>query len=262
MTNLCIVSLLSTPKSYTYKSGNFNLSVLDYVVVETILGYELGKITKIYSMEDNQITEEVKGIIRLADAKDISEYDLNVSLEQEIVPVVKSLCSNNNLDIKILRANYSLDRRKLMIFFESEERVDFRSLVKDINDRYHTRIELRQIGSRDSAKIIGGIGQCGLIFCCQRFLKEFDVVSIKMAKNQNMSLNPQKISGNCGKLLCCIKYEDELYTALKKELPQIGTKVNYDKTIYEIIETNIFEKRLKLRNQNGGIVWIDSSEIK
>ena len=152
--------------------------------------------------------------------------------------------------MKVLEAEYTLDRAKLIIYFESEGRVDFRDLVKDLADIYHTRIELRQVGSRDGAKVFGGIGPCGLIVCCKTFITQFDNVSVKMAKNQSLSLNPVKISGNCGKLLCCINYENELYTELRKNAPDIGDIVETENGPAKVLACDVINRNLKVKYQN------------
>jgi cell fate regulator YaaT (PSP1 superfamily) len=162
-----------------------------------------------------------------------------------------------------LGAEYTLDRKRLVIYFESENRVDFRNLVRDLSEVYHTRIELRQIGPRDAAKMIGGIGPCGLILCCATFIGEFDTVSIKMAKNQNIALNPQKISGVCGKLLCCIKYEDETYTELKEIMPDINENVVTENGAGYVIDLNIIGQKVKVRYpEDGKIEWLTVDQVK
>ena len=172
------------------------------------------------------------------------------------------LFRSNELEIKVLAAEYTLDRKRLLIYFESESRVDFRNLVKDLSEIYHTRIELRQIGPRDAAKLIGGIGPCGLILCCSTFIGEFDTVSIKMAKNQNIALNPQKISGVCGKLLCCIKYEDDVYTELKKIMPDMNQKVVTEKGEGQVIDLNIIAQKVRVRYpENGGMEWLALKDV-
>ena len=172
------------------------------------------------------------------------------------------LAVQNELEIKVLGAEYTLDRKRLLIYFESDTRVDFRNLVRDLSEIYHTRIELRQIGPRDAAKMIGGIGPCGLILCCTTFIGEFDAVSIKMAKNQNIALNPQKISGVCGKLLCCIKYEDDVYTELKLLLPDINEKVETEKGIGTVVDLNIISQKIRVKYPDGGgYEWLAFADI-
>lgn len=210
-------------KRYFFGLNNFDVKENDKVIVSTIRGTELGFVVgEPFEMADSELPGEIKDILRIATKDDISRYDNNHKQEPEIIQKTKEFVKKNQLDMKVLGAEYTLDRSKLIIYFEAEGRVDFRELVKDLADCYRTRIELRQVGSRDGAKAFGGIGPCGLVVCCQTFITEFDNVSVKMAKNQNLSLNPVKISGNCGKLLCCINYEDEYYKELRKNAPDAG----------------------------------------
>ena len=166
--------------------------------------------------------------------------------------------------MKVLEAEYTLDRAKLIIYFESEGRVDFRELVKDLAEEYHTRIELRQVGSRDGAKVFGGIGPCGLIVCCQTFITQFDNVSVKMAKNQNLSLNPVKISGNCGKLLCCINYENELYTELRKYAPDTGDIVETPDGPAKVLSCDVLNRNLKVKyiNEDNKFGYLALDDVK
>lgn len=164
--------------------------------------------------------------------------------------------------MKVVGSEFTLNRDKLIIYFESEGRVDFRELVKSLSEEFKTRIELRQIGSRDSAKIIGSIGPCGLITCCQTFLGSFDNVTIRMAKNQNLSLNPQKISGNCGKLLCCIKYENEMYEDLRENLPDLNEYVMTKEGKGKVIDVQILKQKVRVLFKEGNVINFPISEIK
>jgi cell fate regulator YaaT (PSP1 superfamily) len=214
-------------------------------------------------IEESELTNELKPIIRLATEEDIKDSLENEKLEPEVLVTTKKLVIKNELEMKVLGAEYTLDRKRLLIYFEAETRIDFRNLVKDLSESYHTRIELRQIGPRDAAKMIGGIGPCGLILCCSTFIGEFDAVSIKMAKNQNISLNPQKISGVCGKLLCCIKYEDDVYTELKETLPDLNEVVKTEKGEAAVIDVNILGQKVKVKYQgeDNGIEWLSIDNI-
>ena len=210
-------------KRYFFGVDKYDVKDGDKVVVNTIRGLEMGYcVGEIFNLNEKSLTSELKNIVRIATQEDIKNYEKNKEEQEEIIKNTKKFAKNHNLEIKILEAEYTLDKSKLIIYFESEGRIDFRDLVKDLAEIYHTRIELRQVGSRDGAKVFGGIGPCGLIVCCKTFITQFDNVSVKMAKNQSLSLNPVKISGNCGKLLCCINYENDLYTELRKNAPDIG----------------------------------------
>ena len=198
----------------------------------------------------------------MATDNDIEENDYNKSLELQVMKVTKDLVKRNALDMKLLAAEYTLDRDRLVVYFESENRVDFRQLVKDLSESFKTRIELRQVGSRDGAKFIGGIGPCGLITCCTTFIGEFDNVSIKMAKNQNLSLNPQKISGNCGKLLCCIKFENSVYEELRINMPDVGDKIITKDGGATVISINILKQQLKVAYEDGSFGYVFLKDIE
>ena len=239
-------------KKYYFDPKSFEVGNDSLVVVETIRGIELGKIVgQLIEVSEKELHSELKPIIRLATKKDVSDSEYNRSLESKVVSVSKQLAKKNDLEMKILAAEYTLDRDRLVVYFEADGRIDFRQLVKDLTESFKTRIELRQVGSRDGAKFIGGIGPCGLITCCTTFIGEFDNVSIKMAKNQNLSLNPQKISGNCGKLLCCIKFENEVYEELRINMPDVGTKIAGPEGRATVIGINILKQSLRIVYENG-----------
>ena len=249
-------------KRYYFNPLNFKVEHGTNVVVETIRGIELGKVAgSLVEVDELTLQNEIKPILRLATDNDISEHEYNKSLEKDVLSTTKELARKNKLDMKLLAAEYTLDRDRLVVYFESEGRVDFRQLVKDLSESYRTRIELRQVGSRDGAKFIGGIGPCGLITCCTTFIGEFDNVSIKMAKNQNLSLNPQKISGNCGKLLCCIKFENSVYEELRENMPDVGQKVMTKDGKATVISINILRQTLKLAYEDGSFGQIPLKEL-
>jgi cell fate regulator YaaT (PSP1 superfamily) len=259
---VCLVQFKEAGKKYYFSYNNIDIVEKDRIVVETSRGVEIGKVYLFKEIEETDLIAELKPVLRKATLEDIKEDEYNQLLEPAIVEKTKQLSFQNQLEIKVLGAEYTLDRKRLLIYFESENRVDFRNLVKDLSEIYHTRIELRQIGPRDAAKLIGGIGPCGLILCCQTFIGEFDTISIKMAKNQNIALNPQKISGVCGKLLCCIKYEDDIYTELKTTLPDFGDKVETEKGIGSVIDLNIIAQKIKLRYaETGSTEWVHLTNL-
>lgn len=238
------------PLGKRYFFGVKDLKVADRtpVVVNTIRGIEMGYcVGEPFDLEEADLLAELKDIVRLATPEDLKNYNRNKEAEAGIVSKTKYYAKKENLEMKVLEAEYTLDQAKLIIYFESEGRVDFRELVKDLADEYHTRIELRQVGSRDGAKVFGGIGPCGLIVCCQTFITQFDNVSVKMAKNQNLSLNPVKISGNCGKLLCCINYENELYTELRKDAPDTGDIVETPDGPAKVLTCDVLNRNLKVK---------------
>ncbi|MDE7161750.1 MAG: stage 0 sporulation protein [Anaeroplasmataceae bacterium] len=235
-------------KRYFFGAANFNLKDGDPVIVNTVRGIELGYCCgEVFDLNEKDLTAELKDIVRVATNKDIETHKKNQSEAPEIIEMTKAISKEFDLPIKVLEAEYTLDKSKLIIYFESENRVDFRDMVKKLAEVYHTRIELRQVGSRDGAKVFGGIGPCGLIVCCRTFITEFDNVSVKMAKNQNLSLNPVKISGNCGKLLCCINYENELYKELKKFAPDVGDIVKTEDGPAKVLSCDVLNKTCKVR---------------
>ena len=242
------VKFKNAGKQYFFATDGIKVADKDMVVVETIRGKELGFVVgNEFSLDGHELTTELKSIVRKADSIDIKKYESNKEMEPVILKDTKRLVKKNKLDMKVLSSEYTLDRSKLIIQFESENRVDFRQLVKDIAEIYKTRIELRQVGSRDGSKILGGIGPCGLILCCNKFLTEFDNVSIKMAKNQNLSLNPSKISGNCGKLLCCIKYEDEVYRELQKKAPKAGKTITTPDGVGKVLNVDVLNRKAQVK---------------
>ncbi|HAQ57183.1 MAG TPA: stage 0 sporulation protein [Acholeplasmatales bacterium] len=214
-------------KKYYFDCAGFDVKKGDSVVVETIRGTELG-----FCAEDPKLVSEaelvsaLKPIIRIATGHDVEQYQRNQDEQPEAIKKCAVYVAKNRLDMKLLNCEYTLDRSKLIIYFNAEGRVDFRDLVKDLANQFRVRIELRQVGSRDGARVLGGIGPCGLLTCCTTFLGDFETVSIKMAKNQNLSLNPTNISGLCGKLLCCIHYEDANYKEYRRTMPKLESYVD------------------------------------
>lgn len=250
-------------KKYYFEPNGLNFKKGDNVVVETIRGIEVGLVVGFDDVNEKDLLSELKPVIRIATDKDLEAKENNLREVPEIVITTKDLAKKHNLDMSILDAEYTLDRKRLLIYFEADERVDFRELVKDLSVIYSTRIELRQIGSRDGAKLVGGIGPCGLILCCNTFLGDFDVITIRMAKNQNMSLNPSKISGVCDKLLCCIKYENDAYTHLKEILPDIGEKIKYQNQQHEVRDVNLLkEKVLIVVGDDNERIWLKKDEYE
>lgn len=241
-------------KKYYFDPAGLDLKVHDNVIVETVRGVELGEIIEEAKViEDSEVISTLKPILRLATNDDLMAYERN---QKDIAPTlerVKFHVKQNKLEMKLLGCEYTLDRSKLIIYFNAEGRVDFRELVKDLANEFKLRIELRQVGTRDGAKFLGGIGPCGYLLCCNTFLGDFDTVSIKMAKNQNLSLNPANISGLCGKLLCCIRYEDDLYTEYRKSTPKVGTYVKTVDGRGRVISANIINQSVRIQTPEEGI---------
>ena len=235
-------------KKYFFGVGKYHVKDKTAVIVNTIRGTELGFcVGDVFDLDEKDLTSELKDIVRVANKDDLRQYNHNKSLEPRVLEKTKEFAKKNQLEMKVLECEYTLDCSKLIIYFEAEGRIDFRELVKNLADEYHTRIELRQVGSRDGAKVFGGVGPCGLIVCCQTFITQFDNVSVKMAKNQNLSLNPVKISGNCGKLLCCINYENELYTHLREDAPDVGDIIETDDGLAKVLTCDVLNQNLKVK---------------
>lgn len=246
---ICRVAFKKVGKRYFFNPNGFDLKEGTPVVVETIRGLELGFV--VGDIRDEEINDlEVKPILRIATKDDLEKYELNKLDAKEVVEVTKSEVKKLNLDMKVLEAEFTLDHLKLIIYFESENRVDFRELVRKLAEIYHLRIELRQVGSRDGTKVFGGIGPCGLVLCCNSFITEFDTITVKMAKNQNLALNPTKISGNCGKLLCCIAYEDENYKELRRNFPNPGDIINAPEGEAKVLTSDPLNRTLKVKYLN------------
>lgn len=248
---VCIYIVNFNDKNNMSFLSSEDLKIGDYVIAETSRGIELGKVVS-EAKPYNPIGEEaLTFLLRKADDSDIKIFENNALETQKIQIDVQKECNKLNLDMRIVSCEYTLDRSKLLLSYLADERVDFRELLKILASMYHTRIELRQIGSRDKAKIIGGVGVCGLPLCCTTFLNEFDGISITMAKNQMLALNIPKLSGQCGKLMCCLKYENQVYTDEKKNLPHVGLRVKYNDNIYRIASINILTKMIRLESQNN-----------
>ena len=248
-------------KSYYFSTNIETLKENDYVVVETIRGLELGKVvTPLQEISKYKSSLELKPIIRIANEKDIQLNKENFSLAQEAFNICSQEIKKLDLDMHLITAEYTLDRSKILFSYLADDRVDFRELLKVLANRLHCRIELRQIGTRDKAKVVGGIGICGLPLCCSTFLNEFDGISINRAKNQMLSLNIPKLSGHCGKLICCLKYEDDTYTELKEPFPRIGTKVTINGEQFKITSMNVLTRQIKLENSEN-VLFVDLDTV-
>ena len=210
-------------KIYYFDPGDLSIQKGDFVIVETVRGVEYGKVViDPKQVDENDVVLPLKKVLRIADQKDRMIVEENRLAAKEAYDVCGEKVSIHQLDMKLVDVEYTFDRNKIIFYFTADGRVDFRELVKDLAAIFRTRIELRQIGVRDEAKMLGGIGPCGRMLCCSTFLGDFEPVSIKMAKDQSLSLNPTKISGLCGRLMCCLKYENDEYETAKELLPDIG----------------------------------------
>ncbi|KAB2329114.1 PSP1 domain-containing protein [Bacillus mesophilum] len=234
-------------KIYYFDPGELPIQKDDYVIVETVRGVEYGKVVIApKKVDEHDVVLPLKKVLRIADQKDQMIVEENKEAAAEAYEVCCEKVSTHQLDMKLVDVEYTFDRNKVIFYFTADGRVDFRELVKDLAAIFRTRIELRQIGVRDEAKMLGGIGPCGRMLCCSTFLGDFDPVSIKMAKDQNLSLNPTKISGLCGRLMCCLKYENDEYEAAKEQLPDIGEWIETPEGHGKVVGLNILERILQV----------------
>ncbi len=242
------VRFKNTGKVYYFDPGDIKLRKGDHVIVETARGVECGEVTmENRTLSEDSIRHPLKKLIRVATEADLKKVRENEKKEADAFAVCVKKIAAHKLDMKLVSAEYTFDNNKILFYFTADGRVDFRDLVKDLASVFRTRIELRQIGVRDEAKMLGGLGICGKPFCCTTFLGDFQPVSIKMAKEQGLSLNPVKISGTCGRLMCCLKYEQVAYEDLLRTTPKAGSVVNTAEGRGMIIEVNLLTGMLKVR---------------
>lgn len=248
MTKVIGVRFRQAGKIYFFSPGKLEIKTQDRVIVETARGVEFGKVvTGPKEVEDDKITQPLKSVIRIANEEDYKKEEKNREKEKEAFNICLEKIRKHGLEMKLIDAEYTFDNNKVLFYFTADGRIDFRELVKDLASVFRTRIELRQIGVRDETKIRGGIGICGRPLCCHTYLSEFAPVSIKMAKEQNLSLNPTKISGVCGRLMCCLKNEQETYEYLNKQLPNIGDQVMTPEGIKgEVQSVNVLRQLVKV----------------
>ena len=258
MVNVIGVRFQNAGKLYFFDPGPYWPTPGDFVVVETARGIEFGEVvTSVREINDEVLQQPLKKVVRVATAEDIQHAQANKAGEKEAYAICQKKIAEHKLDMKLVSVEYTFDNSKILFYFTANGRVDFRSLVKDLAAVFKTRIELRQIGVRDEAKMLGGLGPCGRPICCGAFLGDFQPVSIKMAKEQNLSLNPTKISGVCGRLMCCLKYEQENYEQTRKRMPKVGKEVITPDGPGVVWDLNIIKETVRVRIQKG-----DSSELK
>ena len=254
------IKLNENGKTYYFNSNGFNLKDGDNVIVETEKGLQYGLVVDISIEKSKNSKFEYKNVIRIANKNDYKKHMNNMRDAERAIIKCSEKIVEYGLDMKIMDASYTFDREQLIFRFISDSRVDFRQLAKDLGSIFKTRIELRQVGIRDKAKEIGGFGPCGRKLCCNNFLTEFDSVSINMAKNQNLSLNPTKINGVCGRLLCCLKYENDNYTEYKKGLPDVGHRVKTEKGEGKVISVDVFKKTYKVLLPENEILTVEVND--
>lgn len=248
MTKVIGVRFRVAGKIYFFDPGKFNVKKGDNVIVETARGVEFGTVVADpKEVEDNKVIQPLKPVLRVAGERDRAQEAANKEKEKEAFKICLEKIKKHKLDMKLIDAEYTFDNNKVLFYFTADGRIDFRELVKDLAGVFKTRIELRQIGVRDETKIRGGIGICGRPLCCHSYLSEFAPVSIKMAKEQNLSLNPTKISGVCGRLMCCLKNEEETYEELNRRLPNVGDYVTTDDGLKgEVHSVNVLRQLVKV----------------
>lgn len=258
---LASVRFKSAGKTY-YFSTELDVKEKDYVVVETARGLELGEVVgALKDIEEFVFEMELKPIIRLATKADIKQYHSNLEDAKKAFKTCRKIIDRYETNMQLTNCEYTLDKAKIIFMYTSDNRVDFRELLKELATVFRCRIELRQIGPRDKAKVVGGIGTCGLPFCCTSLLGEFNGVSINMAKNQLLAINIEKLSGACGRLMCCLKYEDEIYSSEKKRFPKIGAKVEFEGNEVKVLGFNVLNDLVKIDN-NGSVMFVGLDDIK
>lgn len=258
MYNIVGVVLNGKGKTYYFSTNKLELKKGDNVIVETEKGLQYGQVVvSPYDVSNEDIGFTLKNVIRVATKEDVKQYEKNLKDSNEALLKARSIADKLELDMRIIDACYTFDRNQLLFNFLADARVDFREMAKKLAQVYKTRIELRQIGVRDKAKEIGGLGPCGRFLCCSTFLTDFNSVSINMAKNQMLALNPTKINGICGRLLCCLNYEDEVYTEMKKGMPSIGSLYKDKGVEGKVVSLNLLKRTATIETKNKTLVEVE-----
>lgn len=251
MAKVVVIKFKSSCKPYYFSAGNFKLEQGDGVIVETSRGEEYGIVVN-PEKETENVVQPLKPVVRIATQKDRETVERNEARRPEAMTICKEKIAQRGLEMKLIDCEFTFDGSKVIFYFSSEGRVDFRELVKDLAAVFHTRIELRQVGIRDETRIIGGIAPCGRECCCSSCMPDFRKVSIKMAKNQGLSLNPGKISGLCGRLMCCLAYENEYYAAAYKKMPKIGGQVTTPEGKGAVVSVNMLTTIVRVKVETDG----------
>lgn len=267
MTKVIGVKFKENGKSYYFNPKDFNIKENDNVIVETVRGLEFGAVVFTgREINEEELSTPLKDVVRVATKADEAKHEENVRKAKDAIGICEEKVKKHKLDMKLIDAEYTFDNSKIIFYFSAEGRIDFRELVKDLATIFRTRIELRQIGVRDEAKLLGGLGHCGREFCCHKFLCDFQPVSIKMAKDQGLSLNPTKISGACGRLMCCLSYEQQAYEEKIKKVPKVGSLVLTPQGEGIVVSSNILKEKLqvKLTGQNDAVDLeeFDAKDVK
>ena len=249
-------------KIYSFDPNGLDLRPGDWVIVETSRGVEYGQVVvKPRAVPESEVMTPLRRVVRLATPEDQQVVEENRRLAEEAYQICVERVAALKLPMKVVAAEYTFDRSKLVIHFTAEERVDFRELLRDLGSRLKTRIELRQIGARDEAKIIGGLGPCGRILCCTSFLPEFEPISIRMAKDQNLSLSPSKLTGLCGRLKCCLRYENDTYVEARALLPREGARVKTARGVGRVVGLDFLGRRVRVRLEDDSVAEFAHSDV-
>lgn len=264
MVKIIGVRFKSIGKIYYFNPDGLDISLGDSVIVETARGIECGEVVITdREIDESEFSSPIKPVIRIASSQDFDVIEKNKKKEQDAFKICEEKIKKHDLKMNLIDVECTFDNNKILFYFTAESRVDFRELVKDLASVFRTRIELRQIGVRDEAKKLGGLGICGQPFCCSRFLGEFQPVSIKMAKEQSLSLNPTKISGTCGRLMCCLKYEQESYEELLKITPKVGALVKTSDGRGVVEEVNLLTGKLRVKmDKTDAVVTVDKNDVE
>jgi len=250
-------------RQYDFNAMSLELKAGDKVIVETDRGRAMATVViPPREVEDDQAPDGLKSILRMASEEDLALAETNAAREKDARRYCADRIHERQLEMKLVRAEYAFDGSKIIFYFTADGRIDFRELVKDLAHYFHTRIEMRQIGVRDEAKLVGGLGICGRELCCSSFLTQFNPVSVKMAKEQGLALNPTKISGQCGRLLCCLGYEFETYSELKKGMPKCGKRIMWQDRECEVTNQDILRQQVTLRDREGSCCCVTMEELR
>lgn len=252
MREVVLVRLREIGKVIYYDTNNIKLSTGDYCILEADRGQDFGQVVSEPEMIlDTNLEQPIRRIIRVATRDDVAHIQRNKQRIKEAFEICEKKIGEHKLNMKLIDAEYAFDRSRMVFYFTAEGRIDFRGLVKDLAGIFKTRIELKQIGVRDEAKLLGGFGPCGRVLCCAKFLKDFEPVTIRMAKDQNLPLNPTKISGLCGRLMCCLGYEHSMYKQLLKGMPKEGERMKTEQGVGKVISTNPLKRTFIVEFEDG-----------
>lgn len=260
MYNVVGVKLPFSNTIYYFSTTELDIDSGNKVIVETENGFQIGVcVVKPKDEKEENLVLPLKKVVRIATDADLKKEQENDTAAEKALQEAKKIAESLNLNMNFIGSNYTFDRKQLFFLYLADDRVDFRELAKKLAQKYKTRIELRQIGVRDKAKVIGGLGPCGLFLCCNSFLTDFNSVSISMAKNQFLALNPNKINGVCGRLLCCLNYEDEVYTDIKKTLPKVGSIIETKEGKGKVIGVNVLKNTYQVEINKNNIIELSGN---